>query len=222
MGKVAVGVRPNGLAYASDHRLLLVAHVGDPASPAPATVALVSVDERTLIATIPFPGKTRWAVYDARTAAFYVNVADPPQIAVIEAGTPDRIARVLPMPSAGPHGLDLDSGRGRLFCACDGGQLVALDAKAGSILGSAPLSGVPDVIWFDAPRHCVYVAVGDPGVVEIFDVSDAEGSLARVGVVPSELDAKTTAFDAQRGRLYVFLPRTHRAAVYAIADGAAR
>jgi len=32
--------------------------------------------------------------------------------------------------------------------------------------------------------------------------------------VPTEKGAKTTAFDATRNKLFVFLPQTHRAAVY--------
>jgi len=215
--KVPVGVRPNGLAYAPDRRLLLVAHVGDSDVPDSATVALVGVDARAVIATIPVPGRTRWTVYDAVAGVFYVNVADPALIAVIEAARPDRIARTLPVASAGTHGLDLDAESGRLFCACDGGRLIALDAATGESLTSAPLAGVPDVIWFDVPRRHLYVAVADPGVVEVFDAR-ASDTLTVRQTVPTERGAKTTALDAKRSHLYAFLPQTHRAAVFAITD----
>jgi DNA-binding beta-propeller fold protein YncE len=211
--KVPVGVRPNGLAYAADRGLLLVAHVGDPTVPDSTTVSLIDVDEREVGTTVPVPGRTRWTVYDPATAAFYINIADPALIAVVELSTPDRIARSLPIPSAGPHGLDLDPERGRLFCACDGGQLFALDAATGRHLAAAPLAGVPDVIWYHAALDRVYVAIGDPGVIEVFDAADAD-SLRLVESVSTERGAKTTALDTRQGALYVFQPETHRAALF--------
>jgi hypothetical protein len=50
-------------------------------------------------------------------------------------------------PAEGPHGLWLDGGR--LLCAADGGALVVLDRKTGSVVKSLPLPGVPDVVMFD-------------------------------------------------------------------------
>src|SRR6266478_2586396 len=73
-------------------------------------------------------GRTRWTVYDPVADAFHVNIADPPQIVVVESGDPVGIRRVVTIPHAGPHGLDLDVARRRLFCACDAGVLLETDA----------------------------------------------------------------------------------------------
>jgi hypothetical protein len=35
-----------------------------------------------------------------------------------------------------------------------------------------------------------------------------------VGVIATEKDAHTIGFDADRNKVYAFLPQTHRAAVY--------
>ena len=56
----------------------------------------------------PWPGRTRWTVYDPRADAFHVNIMDPPQIVVVESADPVRIRRVVSVPHAGPHGLDID------------------------------------------------------------------------------------------------------------------
>ena len=95
------------------------------------------------------PGRTRWTVFDPQSDAFYVNIADPAQIVVVEAAHPDRIARILAIPAAGPHGLDLDVENRRLFCACDAGKLVVIDLITGSVQEEAGLSGTPDVIFFN-------------------------------------------------------------------------
>src|SRR5882762_3228907 len=124
--KVKVGLRPNGLAYDADRRLLLAANVGDPARPGSFTVSMVDVTTRAVIASIPVSGRTRWSVFDDESGRFYVNIADPPQIVVIASADPTRLAAAFSMPATGPHGLDLDPATRRLFCACDGQVLLVV------------------------------------------------------------------------------------------------
>jgi DNA-binding beta-propeller fold protein YncE len=208
--KVPVGIRPNGLAYDPGRRLLLAANVGDSSVSGSHTLSLVDVEQRRMIASVPVPGRTRWTVYNARTDAFFINIADPPQIVVVDAGMPSRIARTLPIPAEGPHGLDLDGERGRLFCACDGKRLVTLDVRSGNVQQEAELSGVPDVIFCNAALQHLYVAIGEPGVIEVFHTE----TLKRIQTVSTEAGAHTIAFDPARSKVYAFLPGTHRAAVY--------
>jgi DNA-binding beta-propeller fold protein YncE len=69
----------------------------------------------------------------------------------------------------------------------------------------------PGVIFFNRALRHLYVAIADPGVVEVFDTED----MKRFETVQSEPGAHTLGFDAERNKLYAFLPKTHRAAVYA-------
>jgi DNA-binding beta-propeller fold protein YncE len=208
--KVGVGMRPNGLAYDPGRGRLLVAHVGDPALAGSCTVSVVDVPTRRRLADIPVAGRTRWTIFDPPAAVFHVNVADPPQIVVVSAADPVGIQRVVPVPHAGPHGLDLDVERRRLFCACDAGVLAELDADTGRVVAAEKIAGVPDVIFFNPARGRVYVAIGDPGVIEVFDTAP----LRRHEIVATELGAHTLAFDAARQLVCAFLPATHRAAVF--------
>jgi DNA-binding beta-propeller fold protein YncE len=210
LGTVPVGVGPNGLAYDPSRSILLAANVGDPAIPGSHTVSIVDVKTKALLGHVPVLGRTRWAIFDAETEAFYVNIADPPQIAVIEAKLPDIVHRTLPIPVRGPHGLDLDPHTHCLFCACDGKALVTLDAETGRILSQIELGGGPDVIFFNAALEHLYAAIGDPGMIEVFET----GTLRRVQVVQTERGAHTIAFDPTRNIVYAFLPETHRAAIY--------
>lgn len=207
---VGVGIRPNGLAY--DHRRgrLLVAHVGDPAVPVSHTVSIVDVPARQRIADLSVSGRTRWTVYDPVADAFHVNVMEPPQIVVVGAGDPIGIRRIVTMPHTGPHGLDIDVARRRLFCACDAGVLVEVDADSGKRLASARIAGVPDVVFFNAALCRLYVAIGDPGVIEVFDTAP----LRHHERILTEAGAHTLSFDASRNAVCAFLPATHRAAVY--------
>jgi DNA-binding beta-propeller fold protein YncE len=208
--RVKVGVGPNGLAYGADRRLLLAANVGDPSRRASFTISIVDTDSRSLVAAIPVPGRTRWAVFEAETGRFYVNIMDPPQIVVVDSADPTRIAQTFPMTVAGPHGLDLDATTGRLFCACDAKALLVVDARSGAIQSTHALSGEPDVVFFNATLRHLYVAIGDPGVIDVFET----GTMRRLESVPTERGAHTIGFDATRHTVYAFLPGTHRAAVY--------
>jgi DNA-binding beta-propeller fold protein YncE len=210
IAKVAVGAGPNGLAYDPSRRIILVANIGDPAVPGSHTLSVVGLDDRAMIDEIPVPGRTRWAVYNPDTEAFYVNIADPPRIVVVAARAPQRIAQAFAIPSAGPHGLDLDRTNHRLFCACDAKVLVTLDVQSGQVQDQRELAGVPDVIFFDQARRRLYVAIGNPGVIEVFDTE----TMKRVGSVASEKGAHTLTIAPAGDRLYAFLPETHRAAVY--------
>jgi hypothetical protein len=156
------------------------------------------------------PGRTRWAVYDVRRESFYVNIASPAQIVSIEARDPTKIHNAYEVPAEGPHGLEFDAATGRLLCACDAGVLVAIDVSSGQVLGEVALSGTPDVVFLNTKFGHLYVAIGNPGVVDVIDI----GAMRRSEVVPTEAGAHTLAIDRQRNKLYAFLPRSHRAAVF--------
>jgi DNA-binding beta-propeller fold protein YncE len=210
VSKVKVGRGPNGLAYDHTRKLLLAANVGDAAIPGSRTLTMIDVGSHVVRAEIPVPGRTRWTVFNPDAGCFYVNIADPSQIVVVDARRPDGVARTMPVPAAGAHGLDLDLATDRLFCACDAGVLVTLDARSGKILDEKPLSGVPDVVFFNRQRQHLYAAVGDPGVIDVFSTA----TLEKLATVPTERGAHTTALSPAGDRLFVFLPGTHRAAVY--------
>jgi YVTN family beta-propeller protein len=208
--KVEVGLRPNGLAYDPGRRRLLVAHVGDPAIAGSRTVSIVDVESRRRVLDVPVPGRTRWTVFDPQADAFHVNIADPAQIVVVDAGNPVALRRHVDVPHAGPHGLDIDVAQRRIICACDAGVLVALHADTGAVLHTAPLSGAPDVIFLNRALRRVYVAIADPGVIDVFDSS----SFKRLETVTTEPGAHTIAFDERRNMVCAFLPESHRAALY--------
>jgi DNA-binding beta-propeller fold protein YncE len=208
--KVSVGVKPNGLAYDPKRNLLLAANVGDPAISGSQTISIVEVAERRLVCNVPVPGRTRWTVYDPSSDTFFVNIADPACIVTIDAKQPTQIERTFGVPSTGPHGLDLDAANNRLFCACDGKKLFCLDSRSGSVASQAPLGGVPDVIFFNTQLCHLYVAIGDPGVIEVFDTQ----TLRQIETVHTEKGAHTIAFEKAKNKVYAFLPNSHRAAVY--------
>jgi len=208
--KIAVGVKPNGLAFDPTRGILIAANVGDPSIPDSYSVSVVDLGRRERIAEVKVPGRTRWAIYDPALETFFVNIASPARIVAIDARDPIKISAEYEVPAAGPHGLDLDPAKGRLLCACDAGALFAIDAASGRVLEDVPLSGAPDVIFLHPQSGHLYVAIGDPGVIDVIDI----GTMRREEVVPTEAGAHTLALDRNRSKIYSFLPQSHRAAVF--------
>ena len=204
--KAPVCARPNGLAFDEERGILLAAGVGEPYC-----LTVLNAEKMELRATVPVPGRTRWTIYDRKSDCFYVNVGDPALILVLRGSEPGEIERTIQIPAKGPHGLDIDSSTGRLFCACDEGRLICVDAASGRVLSECGLSGTPDVIWFNPALRRLYVAVGDPGVIDVIDTDGVK----QIGVTETEKGAHTTAIDLKRNRIYAFLPTSCKANVYA-------
>ncbi len=206
LGQVTVGPHPNGLAYDRLRRRLYSFNLGEPVGET-CTASVVEIDSMEVISELPLPGRPRWAVYDEERDVVYANIRDPAQIVVIECKR-SAIERAVDVPSEGPHGLWLDSGR--LFCAADGGALLVLDRDTGEWLADVPLPGVPDVVMHDPDLRRLYVAIGEPGVVCSFN-SDR---LEQVETIATEQGAHTLGWDPVDRCLYVFCPGSGGAALY--------
>ena len=206
LGRVEVGPHPNGLAYDRRRRRLYTFNLGEPLGES-CTASVVDLESVRAIAELPLPGRPRWALFDSERDRVYANIREPAQIAVVD---PDAMAieRAFSVTSAGPHGLWLHAGR--LFCAADGGDLVVLDAADGRVAASLPLPGVPDVVMHDPERGRLFVAIGEPGLVAVFDSERLEA----VETVETEPGAHTACWDPHGRRLYVFCPESCGAAIY--------
>ena len=208
--KIKVGGRPNGLAFDTSRNSLLAANVPKPDSQDPVTISIVDVVKRVMTADVTVPGRTRWAVFDPDTERFYVNIADPSEIAIIDAKDPDGLAGSYHIPAVGPHGLDLDRRGRRLFCACDEGRLYEVDLESEKVSERSKHAGTPDVIFYNPDLDHLYVTIGDPGVIQVFDMK----SMKEIQTVTTQAGTRTIAFNRKNGKVYAFMPETHRAAVY--------
>ena len=200
--EVGVGPRPNGLAWDLRRHHLLVADVQENRA------QLIDPQAGEVIAKVDLPGRPRWAVYHQAADRFLVNIREPACVAVLPAD-PFALVGQFPIAGSGPHGLDLDQEGRRAFVACDGGTVITLDLFSGRELARVPIAGMPDAIWHNHRLGRLYVAIQDPGVIDVVNTQ----SMTIEQQIQTELGAHTTAYDAQRQRLYVFLPSC-RVAVY--------
>lgn len=202
--RIDVDPKPNGLAWAGQRQHLLVADVQ-------ANTARLVTSRGETQAVTALPGRPRWCVYDTAHDRFLVNIREPACVAVL-AGETGVVVDQWSIPSAGPHGLDFDAATGYAYVATDGGQVAQINLADGRVVASVAIMGAPDAIWCNPARHHLYVAIGDPGVIQVVDAA----AMRVVQTVMTEPGAHTTAFDPQRQLLYVFLPATCQAGIYLV------
>jgi DNA-binding beta-propeller fold protein YncE len=197
------GSAPNGLAWDSNHRQLLVADVQDNKA------RLVDPYSGKLISSLQLAGRPRWCVYSMTGDQFLVNIREPSGVAIL---APENLSQkaFLPVSAAGPHGLDIDDKNGLAYVACDAGAVVILDISTGHEKTVVPIGGGPDAVWLNADRHRFYCAIGNPGVIEVINTR----KMVVDERVKTEEGAHTFTFDRIRQRLYAFLPKSCRAVIY--------
>jgi DNA-binding beta-propeller fold protein YncE len=206
LARIGVGQRPNGLAFDASRARLYSFNLGEPIGEnCTASVADLSAGE--VIATIPLPGRPRWAVYDPATDTVFANIREPAQVIALSAGSM-TVTRIIDVPVAGPHGLWLDGER--LYCAADGNALVVLHRDTGAVQAILDLPGVPDVLMYGPALSRLYVAIGDPGVIMVVDTARME----HAETVPTEAGAHTIGIDPASHTVYAFLPASDGVAVY--------
>lgn len=210
LAKATVGGHPNGLAYDPVRDRLLAANVSRPDDPAPVTTSVIDAHKKSLISDIVVPGRTRWTVFDTKTDRFYVNISNPSKIVAVNSEDPDGILASYDIPATGPHGLDIDLEGRRLFCACDDKTLWTVDLTTGRVARAASLSGPPDVIFYNPKHQHLYVAVGDPGVIDLVDTR----TLKVAQTVKTEPGAHTISYNSETSQVCAFLPESHRASIY--------
>ncbi|MDG6938194.1 MAG: hypothetical protein JRM79_04105 [Nitrososphaerota archaeon] len=201
--EISTGPRPNGLAWDSIRKHLLVADVKDNKA---RLFDQVSGEE---LSSLALRGRPRWCIHDRKLDVFLVNVRDPPGVALISPETMSEKGFV-PVSVPGPHGLEVVEGAGRAFVACDGKALVVLDILNGREAANIPLSGEPDVLWHNSVKGRLYCAIGEPGVIDVIDT----GRLSVSEKVSTEEGAHTLTFDGKAQRLYSLLPTANCVAVY--------
>ncbi len=197
-----VGTRPNGLAWDSKRKHVLVADVSDE------NARLLDPSNGHVLSTRKLEGRPRWCVYDVVGDRFLINIRDPATVGVLNADTLEPTAAI-PVKTAGPHGLAIDE-MGHAYVACDGKKLVIHDLTGRSEQKGIPIAGAPDVIWYNMKRQLVYCAAGDSGIIEVIDTRLNK----IVQRLETELGAHTFAFDQIKQRMYTLLPKSCRARVY--------
>jgi hypothetical protein len=192
------GPRPNGAAIIASKGLGVVACIGDERKGP--TLQVFGLRDGTHV-SIDLPGRPRWCVTDAAADRVFLCIREPSMILVARLPDLGGVTHWM-LPSGGAHGLDIDHGRSRLYAACDELALVEVDSNSGDVINVWPITGPPDVTFFNPATGLVHVAIGEPGLVDSVNPRTGYAVQTLTGI-----GAHTTAIVIP-DRLYVISP-TH-------------
>ncbi|MGO8673189.1 MAG: YncE family protein [Capsulimonadaceae bacterium] len=118
------------------------------------------IDPKTnaITTSITVAGAPEVVAYDSVTNRLYQNIKPANEVQVIDPATDAVVATWPTAPATSPHGLAIDSKRGRVYTAGKNGKLVAIDVKTGQLLGSCDIAAKVDQVVYDPKTDRIYCA----------------------------------------------------------------
>jgi DNA-binding beta-propeller fold protein YncE len=160
---------------------------------------VIDPTSKKIVATIEIPGAPEVIEYDSKTDRIYQNIKTKDVIVVIDPNTRKIVATWSTLPATGPHGLVIDTERGRLFSAGKNGKLVSINVKDGKVSAVATIPESPDQIAFDSKTRMVFSACR--GYLSI--VRETESGVEVVDQISTPKGAHTLAVDSKSGAVWL-------------------
>ena len=163
-------------------------------------ISVLDSASNKVVATVPLPGKPEFPQADGQGSVF-VNIEDKDEIVKLDAANRKLVAT---WPLAGcesPSGMAIDLDKHRLFSVCDGGKMVIVDYDSGKVLGVAAIGDGPDAAGFDPKHGLAFSSNGGDGTLTVVD--SGKPGFPALQNVKTEKGARTMAFDASTGRVYL-------------------
>jgi YVTN family beta-propeller protein len=163
-------------------------------------ISVLDSASNTVVATVPLPGKPEFPQADGQGSVF-ANIEDKNEIVKLDAANRKLIA-TWPLPGCeSPSGMSIDREKHRLFSVCDGGKMVVVDYDSGKVLGLAAIGDGPDAAGFDPKHGLAFSSNGGDGTLTVVD--SGKPGFPALQNVKTEKGARTMAFDASTGRVYL-------------------
>jgi DNA-binding beta-propeller fold protein YncE len=165
--------------------------------------AVFLVDPRTMKAagTVALDGKPEFAASDGH-GHLLINIEDKHEIARVDIAS-RKVVFSVPMANCdSPTGLAYDGDDDLTISTCRNGVAIVSDAKTGATRASIPIGQGPDAAIYDAGHKLFYVPCGRSGTLSVIAVKSAT-DISVVATVPTALGARTGAYDAKAGKLYL-------------------
>jgi DNA-binding beta-propeller fold protein YncE len=169
--------------------------------------ALGVIDGKTfeLKADIELPGPAEGFQLAGRSR-LYLCMPSPNEVVIIDTEK-NKVQHRYPVKTAGgAHPLGVDEANHRIFVGCrKKPMVVVLDSESGKEKTSVDIPGEVDDLWYDAKRKRIYASCGD-GFLAVIRQKGAD-SYELQEKIATVKDARTSFFDADKGRLYLAVPR---------------
>jgi YVTN family beta-propeller protein len=192
--KVTVGMNPDAICYESMTKKVFAFNGKS------GTVSVIDGVQRRVAGEIPLGGKPEFAQADGQ-GFVYDALEDKSEVIKIDAAKQAIVARWSLPATSNPSGMAIDSVNRRIFVGCGNKTLAVLDCDSGKIIASLPIGAGVDACCYDPVGHRVFASCGDGTMTVIRQNSPDVYEVSQV--VPTELRARTMAFDAFTDTAYL-------------------
>lgn len=190
---VAAGTNPDGITYEPTTKTIWAFNGRSK------NVSVLDTTSNTVVATVALPGKPEFPQVDEHGSIF-VNIEDKNAIVKLDAASKKLVATWPLTGCESPSGMAIDRTKHRLFSVCDGKKMAILDYQTGQLLGLASIGDSPDAAGYDPKSGFAFASNGD-GTVSV--VSTGKPGFPTIQTVKTSKGARTMAFDATTGRIFL-------------------
>jgi DNA-binding beta-propeller fold protein YncE len=171
-------------------------------------IAAIDAADGRKVAEVAVGGHPESFQLESGGPRLFVNVPAAHHVSVIDRAQMKLLATWPVADASANYPMALDEQSRRLFIGCRKPAVVLVfDTQSGRQVGSAPVAGDTDDIFWDARRQRLYVTAGE-GFIDVLE--GGGGSLRVTAHVPTAAGARTSLFVPALGRLYLAVP--HRGA----------
>lgn len=194
LATVPAGTNPDGIAFEPVTKTVWAFNGRS------SNISVLDSATNAVVATVPLPGKPEFPQADGKGSVF-ANIEDKNEIVKLDAANRKLIA-TWPLPGCeSPSGMSIDREKHRLFSVCDGGKMVVVDYDSGKVQGLAAIGDGPDAAGFDPKHGLAFSSNGGDGTLTVVD--SGKPGFPALQNVKTEKGARTMAFDASTGRVYL-------------------
>lgn len=161
--------------------------------------SVIDTATQKVVATIKLSGKPEFPTVDGKGNVF-VNIETKNSIAKLDAKSKTVTAEWLLTGCESPSGMAIDTDHHRLFSVCDGKKMAVTDYTSGKVVATPEIGDSPDAAGYDAKHQLAFSSNGE-GTLTVVDASSPVYKI--VQNVATQKSARTMAFDAGTGRIYL-------------------
>ena len=166
--------------------------------------SVVDPNALTQVGTVDLGGGPEFAVSDGK-GKIYNNLEDKNTLNVIDVTTLKVIQKYPLAPCGGPTGIALDAANNRIFTVCrENKGMSVVDISTGKVITTVPIGAGVDAVVYDAAHKIIFCSNGD-GTTTIIKQESAD-SYKVIQTLATKNRAKTMAFDAKTGKIYLSAP----------------
>jgi YVTN family beta-propeller protein len=193
LATIPAGTNPDGIAYEPVTKTVWAFNGRSN------NVSVIDPAKKAVVATIALPGKPEFPQVDGKGSVF-VNIEDKNSMVKLNASTM-KAEETWKLPGCeSPSGQAIDAEHSRTFSVCDGNKMAVTDTKTGKQIALATIGGGPDAAGYDAKGQLAFSSNGETGTVSVVD---AKNGYKTVQTVTTKKGARTMAYDATAGRIYL-------------------